>query len=163
MTKRVHGYQRVESIEGDPAPALKTARTVLLHHGYRIRTLAPGEIEASGGPWMNSSSQPGLIGASVVRASVTPTSVSVTAELGNLRRFLLLMDLSLLGMFLLMSYSLYKGGYSGVRLATPLLVLVPIPFLAYWTKSRTLKALNTLVLNMVDAANNCGDPKDAAR
>ena len=75
-------YRYSEPFKGDAADALAVARTALLSLGFEILVDSGRELHARG-PGMHSNRQPELLGASLIKFSVSTSEISVVATLGG--------------------------------------------------------------------------------
>lgn len=85
LRPKLHEY--AISFDGNSTDALQIARTALLALGFEVTRNTTTELQAKG-PGMHGNQQPPLVGASLLRFDVSPTQISVTAELGGVAQLM---------------------------------------------------------------------------
>lgn len=159
--------------------AVRFATVILCQNGFKIERQNTNGIVLSG-PGLQSTRQNPLLGASQVELSAERTTLALEAELGgvdSMRRFLIVLPLALGMVFF--SLSIVTGGVvvavnfgqAKQMLADPghwwlwLMPLWPVwpiapwmvlgPLMSRWMRSRTERALETLVHNAACASDIC--------
>jgi hypothetical protein len=160
-------HHAVVAVRGDPASALETVRSVLVHLNFRVTPIGPSEFQAAG-PGMSHSFAHPLLGIAEARVSLLGRDLSLEADLGALRRFgrwlgLFLggMAIFMLALFVFLSSQgwLYgRGGSRPVEGATlvgvillpfaPWLVILPLVLRSL--RRKTVRAIDTLLANAAD-------------
>jgi len=150
-------YEKTEPFSGNMEKALEVAKNVFIQHNFQIVRNSNSEVEFTG-PSMLSSRQNPLVGISRVCIRGTSGNISVEAEFGGIRMLTKYLVLFIVGMaiFFLVVFGIMFSKQGQPLNKIILLSLAPfipwpvlIPIMAIWMKSRTSKALDTLVNNMV--------------
>jgi hypothetical protein len=157
-------YASTVPFEGNTAKAFDLASAALTTIGFRIQSRDGSSLELTG-PGMGSTRQSALLGASRIRIDRGAHELSITAELGGVRRmarFLILFPLGLclflaILFFVLFSLLLGRSGWVvPVVVATggnALLWMVLAPLVARHLRARTCRGIDTLLNNMAVAGN----------
>jgi hypothetical protein len=150
-------YEKTEPLSGNMEKAFEVAKNVFIQHNFQIVRDSDTEVEFTG-PGMLSSMQNPLVGISRVCIRGTSGNISIEAEFGGIRRLTKYLVFFIVGMaiFFLVFFGIMFSKQGQPLNKIILLALAPfipwpliIPIMAIWMKSRTSKALNTLVKNMV--------------
>ena len=150
-------YEKTMPFSGNMEKALEVARNVFIQHNFQIVRDSDSEVEFTG-PGMLSSRQNPLVGISRVCIHETSGNLSVEAEFEGIRKLTKYLALFIVGM------AIFFVAFFGIMFSKQgqplnkiiLISLAPfipwpvlIPLMAIWMKSRTSKALDTLINNMV--------------
>jgi hypothetical protein len=150
-------YEKTEPFSGNMEKAFEVAKNVFIQHNFQIVRNSDSEVEFTG-PGMLSSRQNPLVGISRVCIRGTSSNISIEAEFGGIRRLTKYLVFFIVGMaiFFLAFFGIMfskQGQPLNKIILNTLAPFIPwpviIPIMAIWMKSRTSKALNTLVKNMV--------------
>lgn len=150
-------YEKTEPFSGNMEKALETAKNVFIQHNFQIVGDSDSEVEFTG-PGMLSSRQNPLVGISRVCIRGTSGNLSVEAEFGGNRKLIKYLVLFIVSMaiFFLVFFGIIlpkQGQTAGKIILISLAPFIPwpviIPLMAIWMKSRTAKALDTLINNMI--------------
>jgi len=147
---REHEY--TVPFDGSAADALDVARAALLALGFEIVLDSDRELHAEG-PGMHSNQQPALVGASLIRFSVSESSVSVKAMLGGvatMKTFVYLFPPGLVTLLLVMTKFL-EPSFSLLHLFWVLLWSGIAPIIGRAFEHGTNQAIDRLVRAMAQA------------
>ena len=124
-------------------------------NGFRLDRPRETQLIAMGPGILRSTQQNPLLGVSHATISVSANSIDLQAELGGvkfLQQFIILFPPAL-GGFLSLTFFFMPNAPN----SAPLMAFVPVlpwlvisPLMARWIKTRTTKALDTLVYNMAN-------------
>ncbi len=137
---------------GNAADALDVARTALLALGFEIVLDSGRELHARG-PGMHSNQQPALVGASLIRFSVSGSAVSVKASLGGvatMKTFVYLFPPVLVASLLVMTKFL-EPSFSLLHILWVLLWAGVAPIIGRALERNTNQAIDRLVRAMAQA------------
>lgn len=138
--------------EGNPDKALDIARTALLSLGFEILLDTDRELHAKG-PGMHSNQQPALVGASLIRLSVSDFSIGVKAALGGvatMKTFIYLFP-PLLVASLLVMMAFMEPAFSPMHILWVLLWAGVAPMIGKALEGKTTEAIDRLVRSMAQA------------
>ena len=148
-------YKTSVPFTGSGTVAIEAARLQLSANGFKLDQPGKTQLIATG-PGMRSTDQDPILGVSHAKISVNAGSIELQAELGGVKfmqRFIFLFPPAL-GGFLALTFFFMPEMPNFV----PLLAFAPIlpwlvisPLMAKWIKTRTIKAVDTLVHNMANA------------
>ena len=150
-------YEKTEPFSGNMGKVLEVAKNVFIQHNFQIVRDSDSEVEFTG-PGMLSSIQNPLVGISRVRIRGTSGNLSIEAEFGGIRKLTKYLVLFIVGMaiFFLVFFGIMlpkQGQPAGKIILIALAPFIPwpvlIPLIYIWMKSRTSKALDRLLTNMV--------------
>ena len=150
-------YEKTMPFSGNMEKALEVARNVFIQHNFQIVRGSDSEVELTG-PGMLSSRQNPLVGISRVCIRRTSGELSIEAEFGGIRKLTKYLVFFIVGMaiFFLVVFGIIFSRQGQPANKIILIALAPfipwpviIPLMAIWMKSRTSKALDTLVKNMI--------------
>ena len=150
-------YEKTEPFSGNMEKALEVGKNVFIQHNFKIVRGSESEVELTG-PGMLSSRQNPLVGISSVCIRGKSGNLSVEADFGGNRRLIKYLVLFIVGMaiFFLVFFGIIlpkQGQSTGKIILISLSPFIPwpviIPLIALWMKSRTTKALDTLINNMM--------------
>lgn len=144
-------YRTTIPFDGDCTKAIDIARSVFINNNFKIESLSRSEIVARGSG-MQSTKQNPLVGATLVRITVKPSLIDLSAELGGvrwMRNFLFIfppsLALTISIVFLILPMPAFVVFVPWLAVS-PWLIISPL--LAKWIKSRTISALDTMLHNM---------------
>ena len=149
----VHEYS--EPFRGDIASAFGLARTALVSQGFEILADTGSELRAQG-PWMRSTHQAAIVGASDLLLRVDGSMIAATATLGGvarMRAFVVLFPPALILSLMLMP--LFQGNpvpwvHAGLMIAPWLLIS---PWMANSMERRTRRAVDAIVRGMIQVGS----------
>ncbi len=150
-------YEKTEPFSGNMEKAFEVAKNVLIQHNFQIVRDSDSEVEFTG-PGMLSSRQNPLVGISRVCIRGTSGNISIEAEFGGIRRLTKYLVFFIVGMaiFFLVLFGILLSKQDQPLYKTILITLAPfipwpilIPLIHIWMKSRTSKALDRLLTNMI--------------
>jgi len=150
-------YEKTAPLSGNMKKALEVAKNVFIQHNFQIVHDSDIEVEFTG-PGMLSSRQNPLVGISRVCIRGTSGNISIEAEFGGIRRLTKYLVFFIVGMaiFFLVFFGIIlpkQGQPADKIILISLAPFIPwpviIPLMAIWMKSRTAKALDTLINNMI--------------
>lgn len=150
-------YEKTMPFSGNMEKSLEAARNVFIQHNFQIVRGSDSEVELTG-PGMLSSRQNPLVGISRVCIRGTSGNLSIEAEFGGIRKLTKYLALFIVGMviFFLVFFGIIlpkQGEPADKIILISLAPFIPwpiiIPLMAIWMKSRTSKALDTLLNNMI--------------
>ena len=150
-------YEKTVPFSGNMEKALDVARNVFIQHNFEIVHGSDSEVELTG-PGMLSSRQNPLVGISRVCIRGTNGNLSIEGEFGGIRKLTKYLVLFIVGMaiFFVVFFGIIlpkQGQPLNKIILISLAPFIPwpviIPLMAIWMKSRTSKALDTLINNMV--------------
>lgn len=150
-------YDKTEPFSGNMEKVLEVANNVFIQHNFQIVRQSDTEVEFTG-PGMLSSRQNPLVGISRICIRGSSGNISIEAEFGGIRKLTKYLAFFIAGMaiFFVVLFGIFlpKSGRSLNK--TILMSLAPfvpwpvlIPLIHIWMKSRTSKALDRLLVNMV--------------
>ncbi len=150
-------YEKTEPFSGNMEKAFEVAKNVFIQHNFQIVRDSDSEVEFTG-PGMLSSRQNPLVGISRVCIRGTSGNISIEAEFGGIRRLTKYLVFFIVGMaiFFLVLFGILLSKQDQPLYKTILITLAPfipwpilIPLIHIWMKSRTSKALDRLLTNMI--------------
>jgi hypothetical protein len=155
-------YSSSVHFHGDTGTAFGLAESALTALGFRITQRSPESLEAVG-PGMNSMRENPLTGASRIRFRRSPGEMAVEAELGGVERMSRFVTLFPIGLCLAIAVTFVVIFGPPVPMAAwmaPAIIALPWlvlgPWMARFIRTRTCRALEALLANMVTlgAASN---------
>lgn len=158
-------YRSSLPFHGDPVEAFGLAETALTALGFRITERSPSSVRFDG-PGMHSTRQSPLLGASRLRLVVGPNEIAMDAELGGaarMARFVRLFPIGLIAgigillsvvFFLVFGPGIWITVVGGALSANAALWLFLAPLMARGIRTRTERALDTLLANLVSVGNS---------
>ncbi len=156
-------YQKTVSFSGNPRKAFEIAQNTFLPHGFQIANSSESILEVLGPGTLWTKGQDPMVGVSKACISAADGSISIKAELGGVTKAIKYLILFILGMaifFILMFgflFTVKQGQPINKTILMSIAPLIPwpviIPLMAIWMKSRTCKALDTLMNNMIALAS----------
>ena len=156
-------YEKTVPFNGSPEKAFETARNTFLPHGFEIVGSSSTTLEVAGPGTLWTKGQDPMVGVSKACISAADGGLSIKAELGGVTKAVKYLILFILGMavfFILVFgflFSARQGQPINKIILTSIAPFIPwpviIPLMAIWMRSRTCKALDTLLNNMVVLAN----------
>jgi len=149
-------YEKTVPFGGNVGKAIEAAKNAFIQHNFQIVHDRYLEVELTG-PGMLSSRQNPLVGISRIRIRGSSGNLSLEADFEGIRKLIKFLVFFIVGMavfFVVLFGILFsKQGQPVTKII--LISLAPfipwpviIPLMAIWMKSRTSKALDTLVNNM---------------
>ena len=150
-------YEKTEPFSGNMEKVLEVAQNVFIQHNFQIVHHTDKEVEFTG-PGMLSSRQNPLVGISRICIRGGSGNISIEAEFGGIRNLTKYLVVFIVGMaiffvvlfgilFSKQGQPLNKIILMSVAPFVPWPVLIPL--IHIWMKSRTSKALDRLLTNMV--------------
>ena len=150
-------YEKTEPFSGNVEKVLEVAKNVFIQHNFQIVRDSDTEVEFTG-PGMLSSRQNPIVGISRICIRGTSGNLSIEAEFGGIRKLTKYLAFFIVGMaifFVAFFGILFSKQWQPLN-KTILISLAPfapwpvlIPLIYLWMKSRTSKALDRLLANMV--------------
>jgi len=145
-------YKTSVPFAGSADAAIDIARSQFIVHGFKVNQSGPAEITVTG-PGMQSTNQNPILGVTQAKISITSGHISVCAELGGVKfmqRFIYIFPPALCA-FLGFTMAFFPNTPKHsplivIAVAAPWLVISPL--MAKMIKTRTTKAVDTLVHNM---------------
>ncbi len=150
-------YEKTEPFSGNMEKAFEVAKNVFIQHNFQIVRDSDSEVEFTG-PGMLSSMQNPLVGISRVCIRGTSGNISIEAEFGGIRRLTKYLVFFIVGtaIFFLVFFGIMFSKQGRPLNKIILNVLAPfipwpilIPLIHILMKSRTSKALDRLLTNMI--------------
>ena len=150
-------YEKTEPFSGNMEKVLEVARNVFIQHNFQIVRDSDTEVEFTG-PGMLSSRQNPMVGISRICIRGSSGNLSLEAEFGGIRKLTKYLVFFIVGMaiFFVVFFGILFSKQGQPLNKTILISLAPfipwpviIPLMYLWMKSRTSKALDVLVNNMV--------------
>jgi len=154
-------YEKTEPFSGNIEKAFEVAKNVFIQHNFQIVRDSDSEVESEvefTGPGMLSSRQNPLVDISRVCIRGTSGNISIEAEFGGIRKLTKYLALFIVGMaiFFVVLFGILLSKQDQPLNKTILISLAPfipwpilIPLIHIWMKSRTSKALDRLLTNMI--------------
>jgi len=149
-------YEKTVPFGGNVRKAIEVARNAFIHHNFQIVHDSDLEVELIG-PGMLSSRQNPLVGISRIRIRGSSGNLSLEADFEGIRKLTKYLALFIVSMaiFFVLFFGIRFSRQGQPVTKVILISLAPfipwpviIPLMAIWMKSRTSKALDTLVNNM---------------
>lgn len=150
-------YEKTEPFSGNVEKVLEVARNAFIQNNFQIVRDSDTEVELTG-PGMLSSRQNPMVGISRICIRGTSGNLSIEAEFGGIRKLTKYLSFFILGMaiFFVVFFGILFSKQGQPLNKTILISLAPfipwpvlIPLIYLWMKSRTSKALDRLLTNMV--------------
>lgn len=150
-------YEKTEPFSGNMEKVLQVAKNVFIQHNFQIVRHSDKEVEFTG-PGMLSSRQNPIVGISRICIRGTSGNITIEAEFGGIRKLTKYLVVFIVGMaiFFLVLFGILLPKQGQPLNKTILISLAPfipwpvlIPLIHIWMKSRTFKALDRLLTNMV--------------
>jgi len=150
-------YEKTEPFSGNMEKVLEVAKNVFIQHNFQIVRDSDTEVEFTG-PGMLSSRQNPIVGISRICIRVTSGNLSLEAEFEGIRKLTKYLVLFIAGMaiFFVVFFGILFSEQGQPLNKTILISLAPfipwpviIPLMYIWMKSRTSKALDRLLTNML--------------
>ena len=150
-------YEKTEPFSGNVGKVLEVAKNVFIQHNFQIVRDSDTEVEFTG-PGMLSSRQNPIVGISRICIRGTSGNLSIEAEFEGIRKLTKYLVFFIVGMaiFFVVFFGIIfpKQGQPADKIIlislapfTPWPVIIPLMY--KWMKSRTSKALDRLLTNMV--------------
>ena len=150
-------YEKTEPFSGNVEKVLEVAQNVFIQHNFQIIRHSDTEVEFTG-PGMLSSRQNPLVGISKICIRGTSGNITIEAEFGGIRNLTKYLVIFIAGMAIFfvvlfgILFSMQEQPVNKIILISaapfaPWPVLIPL--IHIWMKSRTSKALDRLLTNMV--------------
>ncbi len=150
-------YEKTEPFSGNMEKVLEVAKNVFIQHNFQIVRDSDTEVEFTG-PGMLSSRQNPIVGISRICIRGASGNISIEAEFGGIRKLTQYLVVFIVGMaiFFVVFLGILLPKQAQPLNKTILKTLAPfvpwpvlIPLIHIWMKSRTSKALDRLLTNMV--------------
>ena len=150
-------YEKTEPFSGNMEKVLEVARNVFIQHNFQIVRNSDTEVEFTG-PGMLSSRQNPIVGISRICIRGASGNISIEAEFEGIRKLTKYLALFIVAMaifFVVLFGILFskQGQPLNKTIVKSLAPFAPwpilIPLIHIWMKSRTSKALDRLLINMV--------------
>jgi hypothetical protein len=150
-------YEKAEPFSGNMEKVLEVAKNVFIQHNFQIIRDSDTEVEFTG-PGMLSSRQNPIVGISRICIRGASGNISIEAEFGGIRKLTKYLVVFIAGMavFFVVLFGILHSKQGQPLNKTILISLSPfvpwpvlIPLIHIWMKSRTSKALDRLLTNMV--------------
>jgi len=150
-------YEKTEPLSGNMEKVLEVAKNVFIQHNFQIVRHSDKEVEFTG-PGMLSSRQNPIVGISRICIRGSNGNISIEAEFGGIRKLTKYLTFFIAGMaiFFVVLFGILLPKQGQPLNKTILKTLAPfvpwpvlIPLIHIWMKSRTSKALDRLLSNMV--------------
>jgi hypothetical protein len=150
-------YEKTEPFSGNVEKVLEVAKNAFIQNNFQIVRDSDTEVELTG-PGMLSSRQNPIVGISRICIRGTSINLSIEAEFGGIRKLTKYLALFIVGMaiFFVVLFGILLPKQGQPLNKTILISLAPfvpwpvlIPLIHIWMKSRTSKALDRLLANMV--------------
>ena len=162
---KIH-YENATAFEGDPAAALETARTVFVTNDFLVDPIHDNLLLARNPQRLRSNRQAALLAVTEVSVLCENGRITMRAEFGNIRRFLIQMTFFVVGLAFLLFVIFAVTGVGhhqhGSVVVPPFwfpfgafLSCAPWPFILVFMdadlKNRTRAALDALLANMANS------------
>jgi len=150
-------YEKTEPFSGNMGKVLEVAKNVFIQHNFQIVRDSDTEVEFTG-PGMLSSRQNPIVGISRICIRGTSGNISIEAEFEGIRKLTkyLVCFIVAMAIFFVVFFGILFSKQDQPLNKTILISLAPfapwpviIPLMYKWMKSRTSKALDRLMTNMV--------------
>ena len=150
-------YEKTEPFSGNMEQVLEVAKNVFIQNNFKIVRHSDTEVEFTG-PGMLSSRQNPVVGISRICIRGTSGNISIEAEFGGIRKLTKYLVVFIVGMaiFFVVLFGILFSKQGQPLNKIILMSLAPfmpwpvlIPLIHIWMKSRTSKALDRLLTNMV--------------
>lgn len=151
-------YEKTIHFTGNMEKALEVARNVFIQHSFQIVNNTSLSLELIGTGTLWTKGQDPLVGVSKANIRGTGSNLSIEAEFGEIKKTMKYMVLFILGMavFFLVVFGIVFSMQGQPANKIILIALAPfapwpiiIPLMGRWMKSRTSRALDVLLNNMV--------------
>ena len=150
-------YEKTEPFSGNMEKVLEVAKNVFIQHNFETVRHSDTEVEFTG-PGMLSSRQNPIVGISRICIRGTSGNISIEAEFGGIRKLTKYLVVFIVGMaiFFVVLFGIMFSKQGQPLNKIILMSVAPfipwpvlIPLIHIWMKSRTSKALDRLLTNMV--------------
>ncbi len=150
-------YEKTEPFSGNMEKVLEVVKNVFIQHNFQIVRDSDKEVEFTG-PGMLSSRQNPIVGISRICIRGASGNISIEAEFGGIRKLTKYLVVFIVGMaiFFVVLFGILLPKQGQPLNKTILISLAPfipwpilIPLIYIWMKSRTSKAIDRLLANMV--------------
>ena len=150
-------YEKTEPFSGNMEKVLEVAKNVFIQHNFQIVRDSNSEVEFTG-PGMLSSRQNPIVGISRICIRGNRGNLSIEAEFDGIRKLTkyLALFIVVMAIFFVVFFGILFAKEGQPLNKTILISLAPfipwpviIPLMYIWMKSRTSKALDRLLTNMV--------------
>ena len=150
-------YEKTEPFSGNMEKVLEVAKNVFIQHNFQIVRDSDTEVEFTG-PGMLSSRQNPIVGISRICIRGTRNNLSIEAEFEGIRKLTKYLVFFIVGMaiFFVVFFGIIfpkQGQPADEIILISLAPFIPwpviIPLMYKWMKSRTSKAMDRLLTNMV--------------
>ena len=151
-------YHKIAVFEGDSQKAVEVARNLFIQHNFRIKSSGDTAIEADGPGTFWTKGQNPMVGISKINVSTSGGQISVEAEFGGVRKTQLYTAFFICGMaifFLILFGFLFSSQQMPGRklfviiLSTFAPWVVLLPLMTKFMKSRSAKAIDAMINNMI--------------
>lgn len=146
-------YERSIPCSIQPQQVMEDARQFFMAHNFRVIHVSPNLLEVQS-PGFYSTHQNPILGATLIRLTLTPTGIHAEASLAGVRSlqsFVLYFPL-MLGVSLAIGFAFLFRQIQPVLIAllsvTPWLFVAP--YMNEWIRNRTLSALDTFLNNLAE-------------
>jgi len=147
-------YHIKKDCQKSSTDVLDTCKKILMPNNYRLTKSTESEFVFEGGGMIKKGQNP-LLGATKISVSINGQSLEINSELGGLFRSNLFIMIFPPALMIFLSTTFYFSGLGTQAVKQTLMGILPwliiSPLICYYLKTVTVKALDSLAHNIINA------------